>query len=536
MNSKKDIGALCRIKVNKMLTSLNSNKNIFIPNYTLFNKNEEKYSYLNKTKGNSTKVNKNKKNLKDEMNINNIRTNEENYNNQPIDFIINHGILVYQRNFKGEEIINLGINNEYLKKNNFSMNKKDSTIYRTESNFRHKDKKKNNDSTFNNYSKQSWSIKKKINTNGSKKTFVSTSDIPLSKNKNSSSRQKKILSTNLNTTQNSISSINSFSVKTFLVSSKNKNDNSPKKSVNENEKNNSNQKVKNTKRVINFVKKKKNSTNNQNKFLIFKKKKKNSSTFAGKEEKIQLNNKIVIKDNKIIPNIIDKKYKTNYNSKNETLDKNKNVNNTDNKVDRINYNKDQFNNLEMIKNLSQLFIDINKMKNHYINICFEILKEYNKNTNIFKVNNINLDIYENKINKIEINEKILERCKQNKNFQNSHHNPEHEKSNSIIVNKIMSSNTASTKELQKNNSNSNLSYLISKNLKFFSKEKDDKNEKRPELYRDSKSLQKKYEQICRRKKRQLTMTFTTRFKDITIKKENNNLNKTNSFPNLDKNS
>ena len=174
------------------------------------------------------------------------------------------------------------------------------------------------------------------------------------------------------------------------------------------------------------------------------------------------------------------------------------------------------------------------MKNHYINICFEILKEYNKNTNIFKVNNINLDIYENKINKIEINEKILERCKQNKNFQNSHYNPKHEKSNSIIVNKIMSSNTASTKELQKNNSNSNLSYLISKNLKFFSKEKDDKNEKRPELYRDSKSLQKKYEQICRRKKRQLTMTFTTRFKDITIKKENNNLNKANSFPNLDK--
>ena len=286
MNSKKDIGALCRIKVNKMLTSLNSNKNIFIPNYTLFNKNEEKYSYLNKTKGNSTKVNKNKKNLKDEMNINNIRTNEENYNNQPIDFIINHGILVYQRNFKGEEIINLGINNEYLKKNNFSMNKKDSTIYRTESNFRHKDNK-NSDNTFNIYSKQSWSIKKKINTNGSKKTFVSTSDIPLSKNKNSSSRQKKILSTNLNTTQNSISSINSFSVKTFLVSSKNKNDNSQKKSVNENEKNNSNQKVKNTKRVINFIRKKKDSTNNQNKFLIFRKRKKKNSTFAGKEEKIK---------------------------------------------------------------------------------------------------------------------------------------------------------------------------------------------------------------------------------------------------------
>ena len=167
------------------------------------------------------------------------------------------------------------------------------------------------------------------------------------------------------------------------------------------------------------------------------------------------------------------------------------------------------------------------MKNYYKNICFKILKEYNKNINIFKGNNIKLDIYENKINKIEINKKILEKCKQNGSFQNSHCNREHKKSNSIIINKIISSNIKGTKELQKNNSNSNLSYLISKNLKFFSKEKDDKNEKRPELYRDSKSLQKKYEQICRRKKRQLTMTFTTRFKD-------NNLNKVNSFPNLDK--
>ena len=176
MNSKKDIGSLCRIKVNKMLSSINSHKNIFIPNYTLFNKNEEKYSYLNKTKGNSTKVNQNKYKPKDIMSKSKITTNEENYNNQPIDFIINHGVLVYQRNFKGEEIINLGINNEYLKKNNFSNNKKENTIYRTESNFRHKDNK-NNDSTFNNYSKQSRHIKKKIKTNDSKKTLISTSDI-----------------------------------------------------------------------------------------------------------------------------------------------------------------------------------------------------------------------------------------------------------------------------------------------------------------------------------------------------------------------
>ena len=62
MTSQKDIGSLCRIKVNKMLSSLNSNKNIFIPKYTISNRNEEKYSYLTKSKGKSIKTNHNMKN------------------------------------------------------------------------------------------------------------------------------------------------------------------------------------------------------------------------------------------------------------------------------------------------------------------------------------------------------------------------------------------------------------------------------------------------------------------------------------------
>lgn len=41
----------CRIKVNKMLSSISSYRNIFIPTYTLTNRNEEKYlSNLNKKK------------------------------------------------------------------------------------------------------------------------------------------------------------------------------------------------------------------------------------------------------------------------------------------------------------------------------------------------------------------------------------------------------------------------------------------------------------------------------------------------------
>ena len=117
MTSQKEIGSLWRIKVNKMLSSLNSNKNIFIPKYTISNRNEEKYSYLTKSKGKSIKTNhnikNNNRNNKPKMNQSNIITTEENYTKQPIDFIINHDVLVYQRNFKGEEVVNLGINNEY---------------------------------------------------------------------------------------------------------------------------------------------------------------------------------------------------------------------------------------------------------------------------------------------------------------------------------------------------------------------------------------------------------------------------------------
>ena len=166
MDTKKDIPSLCRIKVNKMINSLNTNKNIFIPKYTISNKKEEKYSYLTKSKGNSFKTSHNKKpqnlNLKRQMSKNNTSTTEENYTKQPIDFIIDHGVLIYQRDLKGEEVINLGINNEYLRKNKFNMIKNNNTIYQTESNFRPK-KNNNSNNIINNSSKskQSYSNQKK---------------------------------------------------------------------------------------------------------------------------------------------------------------------------------------------------------------------------------------------------------------------------------------------------------------------------------------------------------------------------------------
>ena len=112
---KENITSLCRIKVNKMLSTLNSeNKNIFIPRYTLTNKAESNYlSLLNnkqkqKPKIKSKRINSNKQKLS--ANIEQKKSADKHF-----DFIINHGILVYQRNMKGEEIINYGIN-----KNKFS--------------------------------------------------------------------------------------------------------------------------------------------------------------------------------------------------------------------------------------------------------------------------------------------------------------------------------------------------------------------------------------------------------------------------------
>ena len=141
MNSiqNNNIASLCRIKVNKMLSSLNTNnQNIFIPKYTLTKKSESKYLSKLKTKQtkkiNSKKINNTKKPL---------IQNKKNENNKPIDFIINHGVLVYQRNIHGEEVINYGISNNKIINNKNTDNKNNNIAFRTENNFNKKKLEKN---------------------------------------------------------------------------------------------------------------------------------------------------------------------------------------------------------------------------------------------------------------------------------------------------------------------------------------------------------------------------------------------------------
>ena len=327
---KDELISLCRIKVNKMLSTLNNNnKNIFKPTYTLTNRNQSKYFY------NSNNINKkqNKKIISE--NINNI--NSINYKKAKPDFIINHGVLVYQKNMKGEEIINFGIN-----KTNNKRTSNNNAIYKTQTNFHKK-------------------IKKKIKTDNSKKTIhFSLKDTSLN-NKNIYNKEN-------------IENIN----------------------FNYNEKN-----------LIN--------TSKQKSYVHYKSKPKEAK----------------------------------------------------NKIPKIKY----------------LITKIKKIFNKKIKSVFNILKYL-----CFENYDLNLDT-----ETILINDK---------------------KSNSIYVNKRLTSNTISSRS---NSHFKNLPSLISKNFQFFSK-----NSKEKELYRDSKSLEKKYEQICRRKKLKMTMTFTDSFKKNIFSNENKN--------------
>ena len=326
-NPKKNIVSLCRIKVNKMLSSLNSvNQNMFIPKYTLNKKSESNYiSHLD------ININKPKQKIK----INKARhlNQKNNDKNKPVDFIINHGVLVYQRNMKGEEIINYGINTNKFNNNKNTYKKRDDMVFRTESNFN----------------------KKKIRINTSRKTL-------------------------------------------------------------------------NTTRTIN-------------------------DNFSSNNNKIKLNNNKKITKKRSCNYIKSKTYK--------------------------NFLTTEITNPEINNNAKYLLFST-KLKNIF-----------NK-----RKRNIYLILKYNFIENIEIKVDTKEIIS-------------HKKSNSIIVNRKLSSN---------------FSNLISKNFKFFTKEKEG-----PELFRDSKSLEKKYEQICRRKKLNMSMTFSDKFR------ENNNYlserNTYNSFSN-----
>ena len=463
-----DRSSLCRIKVNKMLSSLNLNNNIFVPKYTLNSKKEEKYSFINKSKEKSAKVNhsnimkNNNSNIKESKNKL-TETTEENYTKQPIDFIINHGVLVYQRNLKGEEIVNLGINNKYLRKNNFKMD--------------------------NNDIKQSFSNNKNIKLNNSKKSLFSMNDTHnlKNKNKNNSYCRNKIFGiNNLNSTLNSNSSVNSMNINNIKINYDKNKLNKTQTQLNLN----------NKKNVINYVRKKKN--NNENAFHIIRKKK-NYAT-SNNDENVILNNEKCIKDTCNIKKKIKfspKKQKHNF---------------------IIN------NNFKISKLIHSLHI----ARRFYLKKYYKIFR-----SNLSKKLNDIINNLNNKIEETDKNKTIDE------NIRNTKYIQEHNKSNNILVNKILSPKTTNTNDYQ-SNSNKNLSLLISKNLRFFSKDKDNNNkdesikERRPsELFRDSKSLKKKFEQICRRKIKEKTVIFSNRYRGTNSPRNYlSDSNKTSSFSNL----
>jgi len=391
---KDEIISLCRQKVNKMLSSLNNNKqNIFIPKYTITNKTEtnniSNKNNKQKQKLNSKQFCKNKKNT-----IDNKQNNRE---KNHIDFIINHGVLVYQRNIEGQEVINYGINKNKIanQKNShgnitYRINKKD-----LNKNFPKNDYKQKND------------LKKKIEINNLRKVNYSLKDLSLSSKNSDYLKHKEIFFTKKNKNLNEINNKNCLWSNTFYNSHEKENIN-----INNNRNN-----------IINISKKKS--------FYYIK-------TSDSKKNNQDINIKIIYLYTKISKLFI--------------------------KRTKSIFNLLKFKFFETIE----------------IKLDDECL--FTKSENINKTKNIINDI------------------------------TKHKKSKSILVNKRLISNTMTSRS---NNHFKNIPILISENFQFFHN-----NRNEPELYRDSKSLEKKYEQICRRKKLNLTMTFADSFRENILFKEN----------------
>ena len=411
---KENITSLCRIKVNKMLSTLNSeNKNIFIPRYTLTNKAESNYlSLLNnkqkqKPKIKSKRINSNKQKLS--ANIEQKKSVDKHF-----DFIINHGILVYQRNMKGEEIINYGINKKKFsnKKSKARFNDKS---YKTEINFN----KKFSELIPPNSKKPILTFRKNDNIINSRKTIDSMSDISLiSKNSDYLKyREFQLKQKNKNLNKD-------IDIQHLLLSESSYNN-------------------KNAENL---------SMNYDHKKDIIKIKKKNSCNFT--------KTKAYIKTIKNQNNMVQKKIRTNI-----------------------------------------------------INLHTKLKKFFDKRKkNIFNL--LKYNVLETTETALETDEKYNFKKPENKNKYRINNIIGHKKSNSIQVNKRLSLNTINSRS---NSNLKNLPILISDTYKFFYKNKDE-----PELYRDSKSLEKKYKQICRRKELNKTMTFTREFKENILSNENCN--------------
>jgi hypothetical protein len=254
------------------------------------------------------------------------------------------------------------------------------------------------------------------------------------------------------------------------------------------------------------------------------------TSFFSNDENKCMNNKCNIntkiknkKDCRIIPKVLETRFNSTFIKSSNTKEES-NINNI---IKKLNKNKDNLQKKEKKKiiteNFGKLIEKIKILVNYYIRKYFDILLKYNTSENNKNENdNIKIDIKEiandttnnkkkfsqdNKKKELDLNHLAIEKNRQKLKIPNSFDLPDHKKSNSIIVNKMISSNTSSCKELPKNfRKNNNLSFLLTNKLKFFSKDKESNNNindtRESELYRDSQSLQKKYEQICRRKKEQ----------------------------------
>ena len=520
---KNEINSLCRIRVNKMLSTLAQKSTMSKYTYSQSNKNLNSSNRFTKL-SNSKSFNKKKRitnNLSKKTVAKPSIIVDENYKKQPVDFIINHGLVIYAKNFEGDEIVNFGLSNKNIAKNNFQTHTTNPKIYKNNSNNNLLNKKfskksiiKSSESKLSSIRSEKFKSPIHFNDNCYTSFFNFYQNINNKKLVNSKKKHKKhnTIIDSINIEDNSISSI-PFNNNKLKISEK-----SNKKMQANIDNNNS--------RNNNFMKTSKEKNSNSK-----------NSKISKTNKELKINTKNLYGGEKVIKNIIYTKVKNSEknifpyyraNKQDCVNEKDKeeestNTNNTNtNNVRSTNPNTIQGTkqNLYVETNSTNIFttengiINVNnkifsyktilKFLNHLTSYIIHYLKQdYLLIKNFSKKNNTTAA----KKNSYFFETESVSNIYQNVNISNlgSQLSIELNDGNKLNFNKIFNTSTLRNTKQKPSVNCSSLVSLIGKKYRFLSRDQKNDGNKKSELFRDSNELSKKMLQINnRKKKRNLT--------------------------------
>ena len=551
--SKKEINSLCRIRVNKMLSTVAQKLSTSSYFYSQSNKN---FTFSNNfPKLSNSKSFNNKKlitnNLSKKTKTNPSLITEENYKKKPVDFIINHGLVVYAKNFDGEEIVNLGSTNKYFSKNNYQTHTHKISKNRSNNNLLNKFSKKNvlknnNEMKLNSVRSERYKSPICFNDSCYSTTFNFHKNVNNKKAVNSKKKhEKQKTSTKLEDKSGPSIPLNNNKLIISEKCPKKMKKNIDKISRNNNFMKTANQKNSNSK---NF------KTNKTNKELKI-----NTKNFYGNTKTIKniIFTKLKNSEKSIFPyyrinnqdclNDKDKEEEsTNTNNTNTNIVKNTspntitysknnfymdtNVTNVFNTTKNIIINR---NNKTSSSTTLQFFNHLNSYIIHYLKKYYLLLKNYSKKSNTYKTKKKSY-FFEK-----ESFKDSMTYFNQNENTSNlgSQLSIELNEGNKSTYTKSFNRSTIRNIKQSRPVNCSTLVSLIKKRFRFLSKDQNNNESKKSELFRDSSELSKKMIQIHNRKKKRNSTSSNS--DNRTYRLHIDNFNVLNSFvtspENIDKN-